>query len=40
MGLFSKHDKGKITKKNSDGSFERIFKDGTKEKGNQHEIYF
>ena len=32
MGLFSKNDKGKITKKYSDGSFERIFKDGTKEK--------
>lgn len=30
MGLFSKNDKGKITKKYSDGSFERIFKDGTK----------
>lgn len=30
MGLFSKNDKGKITKKHSDGSFERIFKDGTK----------
>lgn len=32
MGLFSKVDKGKITKKYSDGSFDRIFKDGTKEK--------
>lgn len=32
MGLFSKNDKGKITKKYSDGSFERIFKDGTKKK--------
>ena len=26
MGLFSKNNKGKITKKYSDGSFERIFK--------------
>lgn len=32
MGLFSNYDKGKITKKNSDGSFERIYKNGTKEK--------
>ena len=32
MDLFSKVDKGKITKKYSDGSFDRIFKDGTKEK--------
>lgn len=32
MGLFSKNDLGKITKKYSDGTFERIFKDGTKEK--------
>ena len=32
MGLFSKNNKGKITKKYSDGSFERIFKDGIKEK--------
>lgn len=30
MGLFSKNNKGKITKKYSDGSFERIFKDSTK----------
>jgi len=32
MGLFSKKDNGKIIKKYLDGSFERIFKDGTKEK--------
>lgn len=32
MGLFNNYDKGKITKRNSDGSFERIYKNGTKEK--------
>ena len=32
MGLFSNYDKGKITKRKSDGSFERIYKNGTKEK--------
>lgn len=32
MGLFSKKDNGKVTKKNLDGSFERVYKDGTKEK--------
>ena len=32
MSLFSQNNKGTITKKYSDGSFERIFKDGIKEK--------
>ena len=32
MGLFGNYDRGKITKRNSNGSFERIYKNGTKEK--------
>ena len=32
MGLFSRHDKGKVIRKNKDGSVERMYKNGIKEK--------
>mgnify|MGYP005794116297 CR=1 FL=1 len=32
MGLFNRNDNGKVIRKNKDGSVERIYKDGIKEK--------